>query len=276
MVSINRTGFCVTLRGTVMIRLTYVLRQLPTLSRQEFHRYWCQTHGPLVAKHATTLACRKYVPVHTLEDPFNAAFAEARGLMEPYDGVDELWWNNQEELLQALSTPAGRHAAEEILEDEHHWIDFAHSAMWFAMELPQVNPTPETLVATETSPLICFVACVRHLPALSLDDAQLYWRMHHGPKVRAYAHAARIRRYLQVHRLADEPLIEHLRAQRGEMDVPFTGHAEAWWDRQELTAAMGSPEGLQAFETFAEDERTFIDHSRSAYWVGKEHVFIDR
>jgi uncharacterized protein (TIGR02118 family) len=157
-----------------MIRLTYVLRRLPTLSRQEFQWYWRQTHGPLVAQHAQTLACRTYVQVHTLDDPLNAAFAESRGLMEPYDGMANLWWNNTEELLHALSTPPGQHAGEELLVDEHHFIDFARSSMWFAMEVPQVNPTPETLVATETSPLICLVACFRHLPTLSLDDAQLY------------------------------------------------------------------------------------------------------
>jgi uncharacterized protein (TIGR02118 family) len=258
-----------------MIRLTYVLRRLPTLSRQEFQWYWRQTHGPLVAQHAQTLACRTYVQVHTLDDPLNAAFAESRGLMEPYDGMANLWWNNTEELLHALSTPPGQHAGEELLVDEHHFIDFARSSMWFAMEVPQVNPTPETLVATETSPLICLVACFRHLPTLSLDDAQLYWRMQHGPKVRAYAHAARIRRYIQVHMLAD-PLIDQLRARRGGMDTPFTGHAEVWWDRQELTAALGSPEGLKAFETFLEDERAFIDYAQSAFWVAKEHVFTDQ
>ena len=64
-----------------MIRLTYVLRRLPTLSRQDFQRYWRETHGPLVAKHATTLACHKYVQVHTLDDPLNAAFIESRGLV---------------------------------------------------------------------------------------------------------------------------------------------------------------------------------------------------
>src|SRR5262249_13988947 len=62
----NRLESCVTRKGMAMIRLTYVLRRLPTLSRQEFQQYWRQTHGPLVAKHAQTLACRKYIQVHTL------------------------------------------------------------------------------------------------------------------------------------------------------------------------------------------------------------------
>jgi uncharacterized protein (TIGR02118 family) len=262
-------------KGTAMIRLTYVLSRLSTLSREDFQRYWRETHGPLVAKHATTLGCRKYIQAHTLDDPLNAAFIESRGLMEPYDGMDALWWNTREELQQALSTPAGQRAAEELLDDERQCLDWARSSLWFAIELPQVNPTPETLVATEMSPLLCIIAVFRHLPTLSFDDAQLYWRMQHGPKLRAYAHVLRIRRYLQVHMLAD-PLTDHFRAQRGSMDAAFTGHAEVWWDRQEWAAALTSPEGLRASATILEDERAFVDFSRSAFWVAKEHVFIDR
>ena len=56
----------------------------------------------------------------------------------------------------------------------------------------------------------------------------------------------------------------------------LTNHTEGWFDRQELMAALGSPEGVKAFDTFLEDERVFIDHAQSAYWVAKEHVFIDR
>jgi len=33
---------------------------------------------------------------------------------------------------------------------------------------------------------------------------------------------------------------------------------------------------MKAFEAFLEDERALIDHSQSAFWVAKEHVFIDR
>jgi uncharacterized protein (TIGR02118 family) len=119
-----------------MIRLTYVLRRLPSLSRAEFQQYWRNTHGPLVAKHATTLACRKYVQVHTFEDPLNASFAQMRGSLEPYDGVAKLRWNTKEELQHVVSTSAGRHAASELLDDEKRFIDFSRSSVWLAIELP--------------------------------------------------------------------------------------------------------------------------------------------
>jgi hypothetical protein len=162
-----------------------------------------------------------------------------------------------------------------LLQDEKRFIDFSRSALWLAIELPQVNPTPEDLVAMENSPVITLFYCFRHLPTLSLDEAQLYWRMQHGPVVRAHAHATRIRRYLQVHRL-DDPVVDQLRTSRGTMEEPYTGHAELWFDRQELMAALSSPEGIKGFEAFLADERMFVDFSRSALWLAKEHVFIDK
>jgi hypothetical protein len=197
------------------------------------------------------------------------------GSLEPYDGVAKLWWNTKEELQHVVSTSAGRHAASELLDDEKRFIDFSRSSVWLAIELPQVNQTPEDLVAMENSPIVALFYCFRHLPTLSLEEAQLHWRMQHSPLVRAHAHAVRIRRYLQVHRL-DDPLIDQLRSSRGPMEEPYTGHAELWFDRQELMTALSSPEGIKGVEAFLAGERVFIDFSRSALWLAKEPVFIDR
>ncbi len=38
-----------------MVRLIFCLRPLPHLSREEFQRYWRETHAPLVKKRATAL-----------------------------------------------------------------------------------------------------------------------------------------------------------------------------------------------------------------------------
>ena len=100
-----------------MIKLSFCLRRLPTLSREEFQKYWFGTHGPLVRKHAKTLRIQRYIQVHTLDDPLNGLFREGRGGEEPYDGVAELWWQSREDLEQAFATPDGRVAAHELLED---------------------------------------------------------------------------------------------------------------------------------------------------------------
>jgi hypothetical protein len=89
------------------------------------------------------------------------------------------------------------------------------------------------------------------------------------------AQGMRMRRYLQVHRY-EEVLEARLRASRGTTVEPYTGHAEAWFDRTDLLTIAQIPEGKQAMALAVEDETKFIDFSRSAIWIGKERVFIDR
>jgi hypothetical protein len=59
------------------------------------------------------------------------------------------------------------------------------------------------------------------------------------------------------------------------MDEPFDGVVEIWWDSIEtlLEAAM-TPEGGKAHMDLVEDEKNFIDFSRSAMWFVEEEVFI--
>jgi len=259
-----------------MIRLTFVLRRKPGMSLAEFQQYWRGIHGPLVAKHSTALEILRYVQVHTLHDPINDQLAGARGAMEPpYDGVAELWWTSRETLLATFASAAGKAAAHELLEDEKRFIDLPNSPLWFAYEYPQVNPLPEDLVAREHSPLVKLFFCLRHPAHLTLDQAQLYWRVNHGPTIRGVASSMRMRRYLQVHRCEDD-LEAQLRAGRGTRVAPYTGHAEAWFDRADLMTIASTPEGRNAMAIAVEDEAKFIDFANSAMWIAKERVFIDR
>ena len=122
-----------------MIKLVYNLRRLPNLSREEFQRYWLQKHGPMVRSRAQALRIRRYVQVHTLENPMNDALRRGRGALEPYDGVAELWWDSLDDLAAATASPEGRKAGQELLEDERRFIDLERSALWVAQEHPIVE-----------------------------------------------------------------------------------------------------------------------------------------
>lgn len=256
-----------------MIRLTFLLRRKPDLTVPEFQAYWRYQHGPLVAGFGNALKARRYVQVHTLDDPVNAEMAAARGGMEPpYDGVAEMWWDNWDQLNACMTSEAGRKAGAALLEDEARFIDLPNSPLWLAYEYPQVNPTPETIVARPRNALVKLYYPLRHLANQSLDEAQLYWRTHHGPIIRSQAAASGILRYIQVHRF-ENALEAGLRKSRGTAVEPYTGHAELWFDRR--TRGGSHPEARAAGARAIEDESTFIDFKRSSMWLAKEHVFID-
>lgn len=117
-----------------MIKLTFALRRLPSLSREEFQAYWRERHAPLVSKHRDTLRIRRYVQVHALGHPLDAALRASRGAPEGFDGIAELWWDSAEDLALAAASPAGRVAGKELLEDERRFIDLERSPLWIGEE----------------------------------------------------------------------------------------------------------------------------------------------
>lgn len=256
-----------------MIRITFLLRRKPELTREAFQAYWLNEHGPLVASHAKRINALRYVQVHAVDDPVNDAMAEARGGMEPpYDGVAEVWFENRDRLLEALGTEAGQQAAAALLEDEARFIDLPNSPLWVGYEYPQVNPAPENLVARVRSNLVKLYFPLRCPEGMDPGAAQFYWRTRHGPIIRRQAEASGILRYQQVHRALDDELNAALTEPRGTTVEPYLGHAEVWFDHADRGI---SPERREAGRVAVEDESNFIDFKRSAMWIGKEHVFVD-
>ena len=255
-----------------MIRLVFALRRQPHLSLQEFQQYWLEQHAPLVASHAQNLGIMRYVQTHRMDDNSYEGAARARGAMEPpHDGVAELWWESEKQLAEVMASPAGAAADAALLEDERKFIDLPNSPLWLAHEYPQVNPTPENVLARPRSTIVRVFFPLRQLPALDDAAARKYWLTEHGPIVRRGAQAVGMLCYRQVHR-ADSPLNDMLRASRGTIADNYLGHAEAWSDRARYSQA---PESIAAGASFVADEKNFIDFSRSTIWLGKEHSIID-
>ncbi|MDG2114829.1 MAG: EthD domain-containing protein [Actinomycetota bacterium] len=256
-----------------MLRLTFLIRRRSDLSREEFQTYWRTHHGPLMASFSTDLDVLRYVQCHTTDDDHSRLWGRRGQMEEPYDGVAEVWWASRDAFTAASATDAGRAAGAAMLADEHNFMDLANSNMWASYEYPQVNPSPENLIATEQSSLVKLYFPLRHVPSLDFDDAQKYWRTHHGPIIRRQAAGSGILRYQQVHR--DEPeLTEALRRPRNVADDPYTGHAEVWLDRDRM--GIVTPERKAASRRAYEDESNFIDFTRSTMFLCKEHVFIDK
>lgn len=117
-----------------MVKLTFCLRRLAHLSREEFQRYWLDVHGPLVRTHAPALGIKRYVQLHTDASALSDAVRKARGAPEPFDGVAELWWESEADLRTAGATAEGRAASAALVEDEKRFIDLARSPLWLGTE----------------------------------------------------------------------------------------------------------------------------------------------
>ncbi len=125
-----------------MIKLVFSLRRRPEMTREEFQAYWRDQHAPLVSRHAEALRIRRYVQTHARASEVAAAQSAARGSeANVYDGQAELWWDDVDDVLAAVSTPAGQQAATELLEDERRFIDLEHSPLWIGEEHVVVDST---------------------------------------------------------------------------------------------------------------------------------------
>ena len=122
-----------------MIKLVFCLRRLPSLSREEFQRYWSEQHAPLVRDRAEVLGIRRYVQVHSLPAEVQGPLRSSRGGPEEYDGVAELWYDSLAAVGAAVSTDDGRRAAAELREAERRFIALSASPLWWAEERPVVE-----------------------------------------------------------------------------------------------------------------------------------------
>lgn len=116
-----------------MLKLTFCLRRLPTLTLPEFQDYWLNRHGPLVRRLQPALGMVRYVQLHRIDSDLGVGMAKVRGAPEPYDGVAELWWESEEAFLAARG-PDAREAGRLLLEDEAKFIDLPRSPLWLNRE----------------------------------------------------------------------------------------------------------------------------------------------
>jgi uncharacterized protein (TIGR02118 family) len=115
--------------------------------------------------------------------------------------------------------------------------------------------------------------CLCRRPGLSRAEFQKYWLEQHAPLVKRHADVLRIRRYVQTHSLTT-PFNDAIRASRGAPEM-YDGVAELWWDSLDDILASGeSEEGRAAGLALLEDERRFIDLSRSPLWLSEEKTIV--
>ena len=121
--------------------------------------------------------------------------------------------------------------------------------------------------------MVKIVFCLRRQSHLTPQEFQKYWYEVHAPLVRKHQKVLRIVRYVQFH--SDfGPLTEKLRVFRSSPEA-YDGVAEIWYESREALETLGKdPNARVSSRELPEDEKRFVDLSRSPIWLGEEKVII--
>jgi hypothetical protein len=119
------------------------------------------------------------------------------------------------------------------------------------------------------------IMCATRLPELTREQFDDHWYNHHAPLVRKHAAALGIRKYVQTVPLMNVEAQRALQKTRGCQPVDFDACGELWWDDMEShLAARKTAEGAKAILELIEDERRFVDLSRSQLWYCEERAIL--
>ncbi len=117
-----------------MIKLVMCLRRRSDLTREQFLDYWLNSHGPFFMKNAAAMRAKRYVQGHTLDTPLNEGMRQSRGLQPDYDGVAEVWFESEHDLMEAMGSADGQALSAALLKDEETFIDHAASSAFLVRE----------------------------------------------------------------------------------------------------------------------------------------------
>ena len=117
-----------------MIKLVMCLTRHPDMTREEFKDYWLNKHGPFFMANAGILRAKKYVQSHVVDTPLNQGLRESRGMLPEYDGLAEVWFESEQDLMDAMSSAEGEKLGAALLEDEGNFIDHSKSSAFIVEE----------------------------------------------------------------------------------------------------------------------------------------------
>jgi general stress protein 26 len=85
-------------------------------------------------KNAETMRAKKYVQSHTVDTPLNDGLRESRGMLSEYDGLAEVWFESEQDLMEAMSLPEGQELSAALQDDEGVFIDHTKSTAFIVSE----------------------------------------------------------------------------------------------------------------------------------------------
>ena len=123
-----------------MLKITYCMRRLPHLSREEFQTYYRRKHTRVLSQEdGAKLQMRRYVQLHALEEEACHALDMNRGGEPSFDAVAEIWLDDYEVWEQHWNSEEGHAVLRQLMDDENNFIDWSRSVMTCSRELVLID-----------------------------------------------------------------------------------------------------------------------------------------
>ena len=118
-----------------MIKFVMCITRHPNMTRAQFRDYWQNRHGPFFMRNAAIMRARKHVQSHVLDTPLNEGLRQSRDMAQEYDGVAEVWFDSEQDLIEGMSSAEGEKLGAALLEDEGNFIDHSKSTAFIVEEV---------------------------------------------------------------------------------------------------------------------------------------------
>ena len=221
-----------------MFKVVFLIKRRPGIAVAEFHVRWKAEHGP---RFAAMPGLRRYVQSLALPQDYG------KGELL-FDGMDEVWFDDEAGYLDAIGSPALKRADEEAgtLSDVSSRL-----AMPVDIHVIKDGPAPENGVKN--------VEFVNRRPGMAVEPFRKYWREVHGPIA---SKIPVLRRYEQNHlRLSEYVGVE----------PRFDGLAITWF---QSTADMTRGASTDEYAATRADEPQFLPEGHLPIIITREHTVL--
>lgn len=123
-----------------MLKITYCMRRLPHLSREEFQTHYRRKHTRVLSQEdGAKLQMRRYVQLHASSEEACEALDLGRGGEPSFDAIAEIWLDDHESWERHWNSEEGRAVIRQLMDDEKNFVDWSRSVMTCAREVVLID-----------------------------------------------------------------------------------------------------------------------------------------
>jgi uncharacterized protein (TIGR02118 family) len=145
-----------------MVHLLFLMKRKPELSRQECQRHWREIHAPLAQR---IPGIRRYVQSHVFT---------AQGEKPPYDGVAEIWVDDERAATAVFQT---KEYLEGAYLDEPNFVDVKQVVRLRTEDHVILTGAP----INKDERLVKRISFLKRKPGMNREEFFRYWQDVHGP-----------------------------------------------------------------------------------------------